>query len=113
MFLIQILHKICNKNACRKPCIFNFFRFIRLAPKLSHENLIITNNKKKMKVSYTVQVFSATVASALLKYSNMGMLEKDEAMPLSKFILTFNNLFDVYNSSTTDSHPLRQPYTGK
>uniref|UniRef100_A0A336N250 CSON009003 protein n=1 Tax=Culicoides sonorensis TaxID=179676 RepID=A0A336N250_CULSO len=74
---------------------------------------MITNNKKKMKVLNTVQVFSATVAKALLAYADMGKIEADEAIPLAKFINTVNNLFDVFNGSHTEKHPIRQPFTGQ
>lgn len=65
-----------------------------------------------MKVTNTVEVFSETVSKALLEYGEAGLMDIIETHPLAELILMLNNLFDVFNGSKNDPHPMRQPYKG-
>lgn len=66
-----------------------------------------------MKVENAVQVFSNSVAVALISYAEQGFLEKSEAMPLSEMIKTLNDLFDLFNSTKEETNPLKSLFIGK
>lgn len=70
----------------------------RLAPKLTAAH-IAPNNFQKMKVRLAVQVLSATLAAAINTYISVGIFPPS-AMSTVRFIERFNNLFDIFNSSS-------------
>lgn len=62
----------------------------------------IDYGSRPMKVKYAVELLSASNANMMEKLMNQGYAEFEGAGPLIKFIRIFNDIFDVFNS-TSDS----------
>ena len=77
---------------------------IRCCPKLSQRHLN-PNGFEKMKVKYTSQVLSHTVASTLLTYVSLGALPP-VASGTAELLSNFDNIFDSLNSSSLSSTKL-------
>lgn len=83
----------------------------RLAPKLTPKHITPTNFEK-MKVKFATQVISSTMSAALNTHIESKKLLK-EAMATVIFIKKLNNLFDMLNSSSTNTpKQYCQPYCG-
>ncbi len=72
---------------------------LRLCPKLTDRHFNMQVFGAKMKVKFATQVLSASVASALATYANLGALE-NSANETAEFCQQMNDLFDALNSST-------------
>lgn len=84
----------------------------KLAPKLKEEH-IYPNSLQKMRVKYAAQALSGTVAAALANAVHyQGASET--VLVTAKFVQTFNDLFDVLNSSTenNDEIPHKSAFKG-
>lgn len=81
---------------------------VKLGNKLSDNHIHFT--KSKMKVIYAVQTISNGCAHALEVLQPL-MAEFADCHAMVKFLRTFNNLFDVFNSMKEDSTGFKEPLT--
>lgn len=85
---------------------------VHAAAKLT-ESHIFPGSFEKMKVEYTSQIFSNTVAVGMNLYIRFNKLPS-EAKATEEFIRKINNLFDLLNSSSNVAPTLyQQAYSGK
>lgn len=90
-------------------------REFRLAPKLTNKHIKFSNFEK-MKICYTTQVLSSTVASGLRKMVISGDFKPADAaiaIRTADFVQNMNDFFDLFNSSCVQ-HPsqFKQAFQG-
>lgn len=87
---------------------------VRCCPKLTRSH-IYPNNREKMRVKYATQVLSNTVAAGLNTLYSSGKIDPGKAITMSntsEFVLFFNNLFDLFNSSNRNERPVFGTFRG-
>lgn len=86
-------------------------RSVRLAPKLRKKHVYRLISGSKMKVKLATQVLSNTVSSALDLMVSTGVIDAS-ASATSSYLKLFNDIFDVFNSSSPKSkNHLNRPLT--
>ncbi|KAE8753116.1 hypothetical protein FOCC_FOCC000039 [Frankliniella occidentalis] len=69
-------------------------------------------DKNKQKVCYATQTLSKSVATALAFCNNTLMMpDFKDSTATSQFLNTFNDLFDIFNSSSSHRYGLKAPMT--
>lgn len=82
--------------------LVRFKEYRNMGPFIKITQTHINYESKPMKVRYAVEILSRTNADLMEHFMNQGYNEFQGAIPTIKFIRTFNDLFDVFNS-TSDS----------
>lgn len=80
----------------KKLVEFKISHGLQLMHKLNHTHL--NWKKNPMKVDLAVQTLSASTANSLAHLTKAGYVDFAEAGPTVKFVQTFNDLFDIFNS---------------
>lgn len=85
----------------------------RILPKLKDEH-ISPNNNQKMRVKYAAQILSATMAGALNNFHTYRDVP-ESYLVTAKFVQLFDGLFDILNSSPSESNakPEKRAFKGE